>query len=331
MLTTTHSCHSLLPHFMVYNEGLAVGLAIGIPCALIIPGCSYIWYRNQQKQNKEDSLENGVDMDLRDNQSFSQFEEQLHKPYNDPNKSFTTQSGDSSNSEKNTEKQTYISANNSTSTTNVTDITSSTAPITKPPHTPLRTPRTSSHQKAASAYDFYDTVIPMLPGEGQGDLAQPPHVGGGPSTPRSQNASSSSSIINVHNGASSNSKSLDNLAKQLTQPTFFEKLPSRAGTVRSPVISGPIPNNSSSELLKNQLLVRDAINDHYVYEASSSPLGKLDDEDSPASGPHPYRNLHHDPPKLKIISGNNIDANFDADIDADSPFVDNSQPDVIFK
>lgn len=319
---------------MVYNEGLAVGLAIGIPCALIIPGCSYVWYRNQQKQKKEDNLENGVDMDLRDNQSFNQFEEELHKPYNDPNKSSTTQSAESSNLDKTTEKQTYISTNNSTSTTNITDITSTTAPHTtstdiNPPHTPLRNPH--SHQKVASSYDFYETFIPILPGDEQNqttsDLSQP--LAFGP-TQRANNLSSSSSIINAN--LSPNSKSLDNLAKQLNGPLFFEKLPSRAGTTQRPAIhSSAIPNNSSSELLKNQLLVHDAINDHYVYEITTSPLGKQNDDDEEPAGPHPYRNLHPDSPELKNILGDKIDSNFDAEVDADSPFVDNSQPDVVFK
>ncbi|KAG5418463.1 SKG1 [Candida metapsilosis] len=65
---------------MVYSEGLAVGLSIGVPTVLIILVVGAFWYRNQRRLNKEDVDNDYIDKEIQnDDSSFRQFQEQLHK------------------------------------------------------------------------------------------------------------------------------------------------------------------------------------------------------------------------------------------------------------
>lgn len=66
---------------MVNTQGLAVGLAVGIPSFIILVVVGIFWYRNQQKQKHEDMNDNEIDIGLRDDHSFNQFQEELHKQY----------------------------------------------------------------------------------------------------------------------------------------------------------------------------------------------------------------------------------------------------------
>ncbi|ODV65120.1 hypothetical protein HYPBUDRAFT_230214 [Hyphopichia burtonii NRRL Y-1933] len=289
---------------MGYNQGLAVGLGIGVTVIVVFAICIVIWYRNQRQQRREDNIENDIDLDLRDNQSFSQFQEELHKPYNDPNKSSTTQSGDLVNNEKLVQDHNSINS------------TKSDKDIIQPPpqlnhnrnYSSTSTDFNSRHNKTGSSYDFYESFIPILPERNNNNnnnnndidesiIQPPPPINDTiESNPTSNNSSNTSIIGNP------NTKSLDNLAKQLTGPTFFEKLPSRAATInvkqRNPT---NLPNNSSGDLIQNQLIdTNDAINDNYVYESNSprkrdTKISVLSNNEEPVPS-HPYRTIHASSP-----------------------------------
>jgi len=65
---------------MVNRQGLAVGLAVGVPSFIILLIVFGFWYRNQRKLRKED-LDDYIDKEIQnDDSSFQQFQEQLHKP-----------------------------------------------------------------------------------------------------------------------------------------------------------------------------------------------------------------------------------------------------------
>ncbi|CAD1811707.1 hypothetical protein FOB58_003799 [Candida parapsilosis] len=65
---------------MVNRQGLAVGLAVGVPSFIILSIVFGFWYRNQRKLRKED-LDDYIDKEIQnDDSSFQQFQEQLHKP-----------------------------------------------------------------------------------------------------------------------------------------------------------------------------------------------------------------------------------------------------------
>ncbi|KAI5955403.1 SKG1 [Candida margitis] len=92
------------------------------------------------------------------------------------------------------------------------------------------------------------------------------------------NSSSDSNTSLLHNHSTPHSRApstdLDTLAKQLNNPVFFEKLPSKAAAAQGKVFIKPrVPsnnahNNSSSELINNYLVGENtAINDHFTYEA----------------------------------------------------------------
>lgn len=253
--------------------GLAVGLAVGIPSAVIIIFVAIFWLRNNRKQRREDEIQDEIDMDLRGNESFDHFESELHKPYRnqvpEPIQDPPTPSSTDNNHTANThasEKQ-YISSNGSSTSTNTIE-----------PKKALNLPQAPIHQfaiarnpKPSSSYDFYDSFIPVLPSNGASSSAHdvaplppPPVVQDVAST----HASSSESVVVMPQD-----KSLDNLAKQLTAPTFFEKLPSRAAPVvlknRGNNSYLSTANNSSSDLIANRLVNEtSAINEHFIYEAN---------------------------------------------------------------
>lgn len=299
---------------MVYNQALAVGLAVGLPSALILSVCVFLWLRNQRKQKQEDAFDD-VDMDMRDNHLFGQFQEELHKPYNDPNKSLTTQQ-----SSEAVEKE-HVSLSNGSSSTSAEEKKR----LQLPP---------AIHQKTPSSYDFYDTFIPVLPSSQSDtqdtlDLSQPPGIGeaGGNRTPMSSN-SSNASIIG--GGAINREKSLDNFAKQLHGPGFFEKLPSRATSagLKHRNIHTTY-NNSSSDILQGTNIQPDAINDSYVYLVDD----KLPD---PTLTSTPDRLSKASNTIKGLASGPGIENNYEQNIatDSKSPFGPehmDEQPDVIFK
>ncbi|ABN68006.2 predicted protein [Scheffersomyces stipitis CBS 6054] len=308
---------------MVDSQSLTVGLAVGIPSFVIISVVLLLWLRNQRKQKKEDSVNDDIDMDLRDDQSFNQFQEELHRPYakgkaelnintySDPNKSSSTTQGESS-----TEKP-YISSHGSTSSSNIIDQPHVYATPPRPKYSNANNGTNNVnnnninnlnnnlnnninntnniHSKSPSAYDFYETFIPILPGGGspstnngntahhsnansvheahsngnlQSQLQQPPHIHDVASTNNSSNDS-----LNGNDRSS-----LDNLAKQLTSPVFFEKLPSRATTVAlKPRFPNMQSNNSSSEGLNNRLIGdTTALNDNFIYEAPTVDVKKTE-------------------------------------------------------
>lgn len=236
---------------MAYDNGLAVGLGVGIPSAVIVLFCLIMWYRNERKQSREDRMENEIDLGLRDDQLFNQFEEELHKKRGERNKSSLTQ--EETGAEAHAEKtyQTSLS-NGSSSTTNFLD-----------------RKVIATHQKTPSSYDFYESVIPILPPNAyyntstqspassnnnvpttnkvaNGSTISPPRI------PNDNFASSNESIVASPTIASNGpDKSLDTLAKQLTGPSYFEKLPSRAATVSLKQRNQIISNNSSSDILTN--------------------------------------------------------------------------------
>lgn len=233
------------------SSGLTVGLSVGVPSAVILGIVCLVWWFNQRKQRKEDLVHDDVDIDLEDNRLFGNIQEEVMKPFPQHHQHTNSQPHILVSGEKDTSStenhHRFIDSSHSSSS--VTDQQPST-PRQSRLHNPMKTP---------SSYDFYDTVVPVLqqPGSIHDSVnhsksnsrnnsrnhsrnpstdfltnhQQPPVLSDGKAGTSSKN-SSTASINNPVN----NSKSLDNLAKQLTQPTFFEKLPSRAGnaSVRKP-------------------------------------------------------------------------------------------------
>lgn len=293
---------------MGYNQGLAVGLAIGIPCCLVLAGVYALWLRNRKLQQKEDAENSDIDVELRDNNLFKEFGEALHRPYeNGKSPSKSKEFNVSEDSHTAVEKHTPSSdlASLSRELTSSKTFSDRRRPVT----TPTPSVFNQSHQKTPSSYAFYDTFIPVLPGQSEGDL-QPPSF-----TDKQSVHSSNGSLIGVN--GSNLSRSLDNLVKLLQGPQFFEKLPSRAATVtkQRPMFHVQPANNSSSDVVHNVLVDTLAINDDYIYEAGS-PRQK-----------HPYRERVGASDKSGVA---NLERNFDNDITADTEF-DSNQPDVIFK
>lgn len=246
---------------MGYNQGLAVGLAIGIPSFIVLVGAYILWLRNRKRNRREDLLENDLDVELRDNNLFKEFQEALHRPY------AGKPDADAPEPEKNLASLLLL-----------------------PGHTQLVTPAPLVHHaKSPLAYDFYDTFIPILPdgntpGNGSsGSIARdrPASITNSPRDrsvkergsgatftllappPIADRPSINSSSTSVGD-ALALARSLDTLAKQLQSPQFFEKLPLRAGTVQTRPRAGP--TNLSSDLLHNVVYDRQGINDDYVYE-----------------------------------------------------------------
>ena len=236
---------------MAYDNSLAVGLGVGIPSAVIILFCLIMWYRNERKQSREDRMENEIDLGLRDDQLFSQFEEELHKKPGERNKSSLTQ--EEAGAEAHAEKtyQTSLS-NGSSSTTNFLD-----------------RKVIATHQKTPSSYDFYESVIPILPPNAYPNASTQSPASSNNNVPTTNKMANGSTVSQPHipndNFTGSNDsivvspttasngpdKSLDTLAKQLTGPSYFEKLPSRAATVNFKQRNQITSNNSSSDILTN--------------------------------------------------------------------------------
>lgn len=196
-------------------------------------------------------MENEIDLGLRDDQLFNQFEEELHKKRGERNKSSLTQ--EEAGTEANAEKtyQTSLS-NGSSSTTNFLD-----------------RKVIATHQKTPSSYDFYESVIPILPPNAYYNASTQSPASSNNNVPTTNKVANGSTIspprIPSDNFACSNEsivasptivsngpdKSLDTLAKQLTGPSYFEKLPSRAATVSLKQRNQIMSNNSSSDILTN--------------------------------------------------------------------------------
>lgn len=245
---------------MADSQSLAVGLAVGIPSFIVLVVVALFWYRNQNKQKKEDLRDNEFDIDLQDDHSFSQFQEELHmhKEKNDfiQTKEHERLAGDSSETSGSNDGQQH-----------------STSTISRCLQNPYERPAITKPQ---SSYDFYETFIPVLPTTNQHPTPSEPGSTADISDSNINTAAgSTTSLVNYHKHSSSND--LDTLAKQLNNPAFFEKLPSRAATAKYSVkprqvigspTNGNSYNNSSSDLINNYLVGEThAINDHFVYEA----------------------------------------------------------------
>ncbi|CUM64439.1 uncharacterized protein PRCAT00002043001 [Priceomyces carsonii] len=241
---------------MGYREGLAVGLAIGVPCALIFMVGSVLWFRNHRKLKKEDLNESEIDIGLKDDQLFCQFQDELHRPYN-KNQANAPQG----ELEHIAEKPYQSSLSHGSSSSNFVDSRSTSLP------------QRPQHLKTASSYDFYETFIPILPhqnGNHHSSLVTINKESGPPATITENGHGDESRSSNISIAGSLHEKSLDNLAKQLNGPTFFEKLPSRAATmVVKPRIPMSSTNSSSDVIIETDLVNDTAMNDNFVYEAKA--------------------------------------------------------------
>ncbi|CAK9441339.1 uncharacterized protein LODBEIA_P52080 [Lodderomyces beijingensis] len=303
---------------MAYSNALAVGLAVGIPSALIIIAVFIFWYRNQRRQEKEDNEAGTIDKDLQDDRSFELFQEELHKK----------QSYGKNGSDILLKEHTVSETSNGSSESNVnldqqdTTASASTHPYGKhvwvqnnqPEQQQQPAPQNAKH---ASSYDFYNTFIPTFenstssnPTSNSNQGQNPPPLTSKPSSELSRSihnifgskqnnstskdaagpmshSDSASSILSHPNHLRSPSNDLDTLAKQLNNPVFFEKLPSKAAaeasaiTIRPRYIASPNSrsvNNSSTDLLNNHLVGENsAMNDHYTYEAPIVEVGKTEE------------------------------------------------------
>lgn len=248
------------------DSSVTVGLSVGIPSALILGTCLLLWLRNQRKQEKEDLLDRDIDLELKDDVSYTNMQDVILQPKGGAigaplGPSIDSKSPAPPSFQGSPDKQ-YVDSSHSSS--------SMTEQPSTPRHHLSREPITSVpgplHHRTPSSYDFYDSVIPVLPTppmapdhqqltvppspSGAGSitpLAPPPALGDNHTQSSPSKTNSVASLNNITNYDSS-SRSLDNLAKQLTQPTFFEKLPSRAGapgTVRRRD-EGPRVNNNNT-------------------------------------------------------------------------------------
>lgn len=236
------------------SNGLAVGLAVGIPTFLVVVIVGVFWIRNHRKQRQEDLIEDDIDIGLKDDQSFQQFEQELHKPIHPVN-----DSNGSSTLTDNSHQQ---------------------------PHN--NNPKFNNNQKT---YDFYNTFIPVLNDTSKNDesfhdsgfeLSQASLlINNNHNTFNNNNnnndTSHNGSILlppSIHLNQSPSAKSLDSLAKNLSTPQFFEKLPSKTQPLQIRSIKNSnhniLSNNSSSDVLQNDLFgdqIR--LNESYAYTANA--------------------------------------------------------------
>lgn len=256
---------------MEEQDSLAVGLAVGIPSFLVLLGVCLFYLRNRRRQRQEDLREQQIDLELQDNQSFSQFHEELHKPvykggvkpvndFKESTSSLNNYSGSGSPSESGVSKD---QKNTPTFTGNTPTFTGSETMDDIEDLSQL--PRKPMHSKSNSAYDFYESFIPILPeGQENSESVAPP-------TPKFKNVlhrnNDSDERIIPNSSTSSIDKNSYNLAKQLHNQNFFEKLPSRAGTIKPPAFTGNSHSNSSLDLVNKLVEQNDAINDSYVYSS----------------------------------------------------------------
>lgn len=218
---------------MGVDSSVTVGLSVGIPAAVIIGVCVFIWWFNQRKQRKEDLLHDEIDLELKDDGLFVDMHDAILRTRGAGGNAAAAGSGSLGAADAAPDKESHQYNELSHSSSSVTD-----------PLTPRQPPRLHAPHRTPSLYDFYESVIPVLPagaagasaGAGVGStgtLAQPPPLHPqGYSTPSKSNLSAS--IVNPPS-----LKLLDSLAKQLTQPAFFEKLPSRTVTRKPEVHSRP--------------------------------------------------------------------------------------------
>lgn len=291
---------------MRYNNALAVGLSIGLPCALVFVGCLVLWIRNRKRQKVEDQSEEAIDVELRDENSFSKFEDALHRPY-DNKKDLDT----AAHEKRVSSTDVASTLLRFTSSSNTYDH--------KKVYLPPGSSVADSHRKTASAYDFYDTFIPILPSSNNNithssrnstsELPQPPPLAAHADRASSHSNSDASLIDN-----NTSSRSLDNFAKQLLGPLFFEKLPSRAATVSLKQRNLAENHNSLSDFVPADLLQNaNMVNENFVYTPETPKK-------------HPYAERLASKP---AAAGHTLENNFDNNIAADANF--GEEAGVVFK
>lgn len=227
---------------MVYDQGLAVGLAVGIPCFVVLVGATVLYLRRRRSDREEDAL-SAIDVELRDNNSYTEFHEALHRPYGAKAPPYSLRVPITPGGSP--EKPPLGGSAHLASTQTLSD--KAKAMGGAGPRTPL-------------AYDFYDQFIPIL---GDSEL-QPPQL---PPDRHSVHSGHSSPNSTSHSTPSRDPlRSLDNLAKQLQAP-FFDKLPS-AAALKQPPGPGPVTASLLSDMVHNVMYDRMGINDHYVNRGS---------------------------------------------------------------
>lgn len=304
---------------MAYNQPLALGLAIGIPCFLVLVACTFLVHRRRRIQKREDKAQD--DVELGDNESFKGFEQALHQPQ--VNKSAANdhasaekasvsldinRSGTHSPSSSHLHAS-FAAAEDTTespfeSSSSVVNPSASNTAVNIVPKG-RNTPR--DHNKSSSVYDFYDSFIPIAQPDERfsrnsalapvADLQQPPAI----TSDRVSIQSHSNSLI----GPTRLDRSLDNLAKQLHGHQFAEKFPTQRGVI----------NGSPKRL--------GSVNDSLSEAWSPSKEAKLASEKG-LHTVHPYR--------AQAVEGKpslGLQDNFDNNITADADFDDT--PAVVFK
>ena len=310
---------------MAYNQGLAVGLAVGLPCFIVFVGALFFYRRNRRLQRKEDQEGDALDVEMGENGLFKEFGEALHKPAATPSQTRLFGGNSPLKSHADTTMAKLLTSGDSVKSASVLNL-SKTHSLDRRKlvqhfpelyqHRPQGQPHGLPHGKSNSAYDFYDTVIPILPLDP--DLQPPTNAGSG--LDRQSVHSSRGSLLH-----GDQTRSLESLAKQLQNPQFFEKLPSRASTTlarpQRAFVSGS-KSSSQTDLLAPY--AHGGINDHFVNETTTLQEQPL---------VHPYREriiahqMAHQEAALK--QGMGLESNFDNNITAETGF--SSQPDVVFK
>lgn len=273
------------------TQGLTVGLAVGIPSVVIIGVIAIFWIRNQRKQLREDLDRTDIDIELQDDQSFTQFHEALHR-----HKQYDGSADKVENS------STYLQFERvlGTDSSNGSSSSDQQQPLQPPPHQAhIPSSKLNNHSpppaRQPSVYDFYETFIPVLPQSANQPTSGQPSARAStadltnfteisnnndttsmflyllPSPPPQATVmapvTSGSGIDSGSVSTTGNGGDLDMLAKQLHGPQFFEKLPSKATKVQLKSRYSNY-NNSSSELINNYLISQTtAINDHFTYQA----------------------------------------------------------------
>lgn len=193
---------------MGYNTALAVSLAVGIPVVAVIVGYVCFYIRRRKILQEEDATRTDIDVGLEDNALFVLFGEQLHcridRPADDQEKEHKSLSLTAAPSvlEFNTGeplpkvfmKKAFVAPGDSEALS------------------------CRSTYKSASAYDFYDTFIPVF--DDNKKLTQPPAI----KPEAGQGSSSNRSSRHASLDLSQKNKSLDALALQLHNPLFYLKL-----------------------------------------------------------------------------------------------------------
>lgn len=298
------------------SDKLTVGLAVGLPALLGLAVLFIFYYRNRRKQQREDIKHNQIDLELQDNQSFVQFQHELNKTGTtskvgvlEANGGVVVNKAESVHSSASPSSD-FSSGNKNTNTSNSEQLDVTEEDFTK------------GHNKTNSTYEFYNSFIPILPGEGFKPPASPNKF----RNPLHKSTDSMDKMINSST-SSVNDKASYNLAKQLNHQAFFEKLPSRAGTIKPPAIASYNRGSSTSSLeLENAPEGSDAINDSYIYRAA--PVVQTPTNQSPVSQSPVVKQSPNNPsslqnPPLLSVGITDFDTSFAND--------DSDQGDVIFK